>query len=890
MKNFFISYNRADQTWAEWIAWVLEEQGYTAVIDVWDFRPGSNFALAMQEAAAGAQVTVMVLSEHYLQGLYTQPEWAAAFAQDPTGAERRLLPIRVGECQPTGLLRPQIYVDLVGQSEAEAERLLLNALKERGKPDLRPSFPGGTPTAERVTPQKGTFPGKSSCVNNLPRSGAVAFVGRDEDLKQLHEQLQQTERLAITAIRGMGGIGKTELALQYAKAQLKANTYPGGICWLSAKEQNLGTEIVNFATDQLQLAVPTDIDLGRQAQLCWRQWPTAGEVLVVIDDVSGRDDIAAYRTIQPYLPPDQSRFTVLLTTRLHLGASIRSFEIKVLSEAAALALLASLIGAERLDAEREIAAALCEWLGYLPLGLELVGRFLQRKPTWTLAQLQARLEAERLAARALGQARPDMTADHESVAAAFELSWQDLDAPVQALAYRLSLFALAPIPWGWLVEWADNTDPDDLEDWRDEGLINRSLLNWVGSDTVQLHQLIREFFRHKLEGWAEAEGLKRDYCQRMVSLAEQIPQTPTRDQILALTPAIPHLAEAATTWQAWLADDSLDWPFIGLGRFYEGQGDYGQTEPWYQDGLAATRDRFGETHPAVATSLNNLAALYQSQGRYEAAEPLYQEALAMMKALLGEAHPLVATSLNNLAGLYESQGRYEAAEPLYQEALAMMKALLGETHPSVATSLNNLAGLYESQGRYEAAEPLYQEALAMMKALLGEAHPSVATSLNNLAGLYRSQGRYEAAEPLYQEALAMMKALLGEAHPSVATSLNNLAGLYRSQGRYEAAEPLYLQAMQIDVAALGEDHPDTAIDFANLAGLFTTLDRYTDAEGFYIMALSVFVQKLGEDHPYIQATWQGFFGLVAKVVEAGQSDLLSDHPLTQSLLQQLQQS
>ncbi|WP_204140829.1 toll/interleukin-1 receptor domain-containing protein, partial [Halomicronema sp. CCY15110] len=722
MNDFFVSYNRADQTWAEWIAWVLEAQGYTAVIDVWDFRPGSNFALEMQKATAGSQVTVMVLSNNYLQGLYTQPEWGAAFAQDPTGAERRLLPIRVGECQPTGLLAPQIYVDLVGKGEAEAERLLLNALKERGKPDIRPSFPDSTPPTERVTPQQIAFPGKSSCPNNLPRSGAVAFVGRDEDLANLHDQLQQADRLAITAIRGMGGIGKTELALQYARHHRDQATYPGGICWLAAKEQNIGTEIVNFATDQLGLTVPTDIDLARQAQFCWRHWPGAGDVLVVIDDVSGRDDIAAYQAIQPYLPPDHGRFWVLLTTRLQLGASIRSFEIAVLSEAASLALLASLIGAERLEAERDTAQALCEWLGYLPLGLELVGRFLQRKPTWTLAQLQAQLEAKRLEARALGQARPDMTADHESVAAAFELSWQDLDAPVQALAYRLSLFALAPIPWGWLTEWHDDTDPDDLEDWRDDGLINRSLLNWVDADTVQLHQLIREFFRLKLADWAEAEGLKRDYCQQLVQIAQQIPQTPTREQILALTPAMPHLAEAATTWQPWLADENeaLLWPFVGLARFYEGQGDYGQAEPWWQECLTVTRSRFGDRHPAVATSLNNLALLYQSQGRYEAAEPLYQDALAMRQTLLGDRHPAVATSLNNLAELYRSQGRYEAAEPLYQDALAMRQALLGDRHPDVATSLNNLAGLYESQGRYEAAEPLYQEALAMRQALLGD--------------------------------------------------------------------------------------------------------------------------------------------------------------------------
>lgn len=154
MKNFFISYNSADRAWAEWIAWVLEENGYSVIVQDWDFRPGGNFILDMQQATAEAERTVMVLSEAYLNAVYTQPEWAAAFKQDATSTERKLLPIRVGPCKPTGMLAPLVYVDFVGKTEAEAERLLLAALKERAKPDARPSFP----ETERVTPATVPFP------------------------------------------------------------------------------------------------------------------------------------------------------------------------------------------------------------------------------------------------------------------------------------------------------------------------------------------------------------------------------------------------------------------------------------------------------------------------------------------------------------------------------------------------------------------------------------------------------------------------------------------------------------------------------------------------------------------------------------------------------------
>jgi len=166
VKDFFVSYNSADKAWAEWIAWVLEENGYTVIIQAWDFRPGGNFILDMQQAAEDSQTTIMVLSDHYLKAQYTQPEWAAAFAKDPTGTDRRLLPIRVGDCQPTGMLRQRVYVDLVSQSEADAEQLVLGALQARAKPSTRPSFPGSSPpTGDRVTDHKVEFPGA-----RLPRT------------------------------------------------------------------------------------------------------------------------------------------------------------------------------------------------------------------------------------------------------------------------------------------------------------------------------------------------------------------------------------------------------------------------------------------------------------------------------------------------------------------------------------------------------------------------------------------------------------------------------------------------------------------------------------------------------------------------------------------------
>jgi len=142
MKDFFISYNSADKERAEWIAWQLEAVHYTTVIQAWDFGPGQNFVLAMQQAATEAKRTIAVLSPNYLASKFTAPEWAAAFVQDPTGEKRLLIPIKVKPVDLTGLLAPIVYIDLVGLAdEGEAIRRLLEGVSlARKKPLTKPEF------------------------------------------------------------------------------------------------------------------------------------------------------------------------------------------------------------------------------------------------------------------------------------------------------------------------------------------------------------------------------------------------------------------------------------------------------------------------------------------------------------------------------------------------------------------------------------------------------------------------------------------------------------------------------------------------------------------------------------------------------------------------------
>ncbi|MGI2909587.1 tetratricopeptide repeat protein, partial [Tolypothrix sp. VBCCA 56010] len=494
---------------------------------------------------------------------------------------------------------------------------------------------------------------------NIPKSSTDKFVGRARELERLHQQLQRNNEVVIAAVEGMGGVGKTELAIQYSLLHLQLHNYPGGICWLRAREEDMGVQIVQFARTDLSLQPPDDLELPERVRWCWQHWQQ-GDTLLVLDDVKN------YKDIKPYLPPQPSQFKVLITTRLKLDLAGSLF-LSALQESDALLLLSQLIGEEKINQELAQAQELCQRLGYLPLALQLVGRYVKKRKI-SLAEMLRRLESKGLGHPSLivNENDPTWTLDvKRGVAAAFELSWLELNEAAQQLGCLLSLFALAPIPWSLVESAAKEQDSEALEDTRVE-LENLHLL--VGEDSYQLHQLIREFLRDKQNNLPVADEQKYNYCAAMVEVAQEIPETPILQDITRLTPFIPHLAEVATVYQNWLSDEDLIVPFDGLGNFYKGQGAYAQALPWEEQCLLVAKERLGEEHPHVASSYNNLALLYYSQGRYSEAEPLYQKALQLTQRLLGEEHPHVASSYNNLALLYYSQGRYSEAEPLYQKA------------------------------------------------------------------------------------------------------------------------------------------------------------------------------------------------------------------------------
>jgi tetratricopeptide (TPR) repeat protein len=770
------------------------------------------------------------------------------------------------------------------------------------------------------------------------------FVGRDEEMQQLHGLLQDGSSVAIAAASGMGGIGKTELAWQYATFHREHNTYPAGIWWLFVRDNDLAPQVLQKAL-RMGIEPPDTLDnLEERLQFCYEEWAkqTSGNALLVLDDVSD------YRAVQPLLPRNP-RFKVLLTARQIVPPPVGCLPLKVLKPEAALNLLRLTAGdlpgngLGRINAQLEDAQVLCQWLDYLPLGIELVGRYLRRKRALSLAEMLERLQSQRLEARALQEAEAGMTA-RRGVAAAFELSWAELKPPARTLGCLLSVFAQAPIPWELVAECLPDWDEEDLEDCRDYELLEQSLLSLVEdeiSDPAQsglvqpryrLHALIREFFAAKLQGHADAEILRSNFAVVLTAVAKTIPQIVTLEVQERVKEALPHLEVVAEQWSHLLEDSDATWSSIGLARVAQGQslwaeaekwskaclqmtekrcgaehpdtasslnnlallyramGRYPEAEPLYLRSLSIDEQQLGAGHPSTAMSLNNLAVLYYAMGRYPEAEPLYLRSLSIDEQQLGADHPNTAATLNNLAELYRAMGRYPEAEPFYVRSLSIREQQLGADHPATAQSLNNLALLYDAMGRYAEAEPLYLRSLAIREQKLGAEHPYTATSLNNLAQLYSAMGRYPEAEPLYVRALAIMEQQLGANHPNTANSLNNLAALYDAMGRYPEAKPLYVRSLAIMEQQLGADHSHTATSLNNLAALYRATGCYAEAEPLYLRALEILFNRLGENHPNTQTVRRNFIDCLREAMSAGQDSQLSQHPTTQAMLKRLQET
>ncbi|MBW4482045.1 MAG: tetratricopeptide repeat protein [Tildeniella torsiva UHER 1998/13D] len=742
------------------------------------------------------------------------------------------------------------------------------------------------------------------------------FTGRDEVLTTLYQQLHEGQTAAISqtqAISGLGGIGKTQTAVEYAYRYRDDYRY---VFWVGADtELELTSGYVAIA-QTLNLPLKNAENQDETVQSV-RVWLGREEGWLLIFDNADHPEL-----VQPFLPRE-IKGHILVTSRAQdfqdLGI-VQPVTMETLTPEESVAFLLTRTGRTHpvgehprvrpmqgiepitdlpsrqnpivtgLGQSHKIAPtdrqnpivtgsgqsrgiAPTEWdaatnlaaeLGYLPLALEQAAAYIVTNRV-SFADYLSSYRKQRL--KRLEKAKPKLGHYPDSVATTWALNLKEVqkDAPAAAALLNYCAF-LHPdaIPFNLFTQGAAELGEPlatALADAADDPLDLYDLLNPLCSySLVRVEPESQSFSLHRLVQEVIRAELGDEDCQNWVeplfrAIAQLLPEK-SRDidyqDWPALAPLVNHVKELANHCQQRdIASTVAADVFHAIGAYLLERGQYVLAEPLLQRALDLRRNLLGDEHEDIAASLDKSARTHQLQGRYGEAEPLYQLTLTMKKRLLGDEHPSVARSLNNLALLYDNQGRYNEAEPLYQDALAMHKRLLGDEHPSVATSLNNLALLYSNQGRYSKAEPLYQAALAIRKRLLGDEHPDVAQSLNNLAGHYSDQSRYSEAEPLHQAALAMKKRLLGDEHPSVATSLNNLATLYDNQGRYSKAEPLYQAALAMRERLLGDEHPSVALSLTNLALLYNNQGRYSEAEPLHQAALAMKKRLLGDEHPSV---------------------------------------
>ncbi|MEZ5930603.1 MAG: FxSxx-COOH system tetratricopeptide repeat protein [Alphaproteobacteria bacterium] len=828
--KIFVSYNQADRAWAEWIAWELEAHGHEAIIQAWDFR--GNFVLEMQKAAAESDKTVAVLSQHYVDALYTQPEWAAAFARDPRSDQGILVPVRVGDVRLDGLLAPINYVDFVGKDEASASDLLLDRIGgRRQKPKEKPSFPG------RSKPPFPPADNAAQKIFNVPHRRNPNFTGRAEILEQLGERLQSGGPAALVqAIAGLGGVGKTQIAIEYAYRHRENYDV---VWWVHAEEPT------TLAKDYADLTKAIDHpakDLEDQKVVvdAVRRWLNEHDGwLLVFDNADDR------KTIEPYLPPN-GRGQVIITSRNQLwGGLADTLPIDTMAKDEAVDLL---LRGGAADAEK--ASELAAELGRLPLALAQAKAYMDE----TGASIGAYLDLFRKHQAELLR-RGELIGYDSSVATTWDISFEAAKKR-KAIAADLmnvcAFLAAEAIPEeifrvvGELIPEALADLCHNELDFRDSiAALRRYSLIETGDKTLSFHRLVQAVARDRLskpeqDHWrAIAINLVND---ALPNDGDDTRHWPIYQRLLRHA-----LNVTKDTRSEELAPQAIGRILDHIGNYLRARADFADAEHHLNRARDIREKTLGKEHPDTAETLNNLGWLFKDRGQFDKARPLYETALTIREQTLGERHPTTARSLNNLAGVYDSQGHYLKAEPLFLRALDIHEKALGTDHPDTATSLNNLATLYQAQGHYPKAESLVLRALAISEKALGTDHPNTATFLSNLAELCQDQRQFPKAESLVLRALAIREKALGTDHPNTATILNNLAGLYNAQSQFPKAEPLHQRALAIQEKALGPDHPNTAAALLNLGTFYHNWRRKEDAEVYSQKALEAYDKLLEAD-------------------------------------------
>jgi Tfp pilus assembly protein PilF len=669
--------------------------------------------------------------------------------------------------------------------------------------------PGGGSSSPASTADRPGARGGRRPRGKLP-SRNPAFTGREDMLAEIERQLAGGP-VAVVAVRGLGGTGKSQVALEYAHRMRATGRYQV-TAWVRADSAVTAAE--DLAALAPLLGLGADGPAGEVAASVVTALGSRQDWLVMFDNAQGPGDLAGM------LPGGGGH--VLITSRNRAWSGVASqLDLEVFSRAESVAFVCRRSGRPEPEAAGELAAE----LGDLPLALAQAAAYIDARAV-TIGGYLA-LYRDPVLARRLRDEGLDAGEYPASVARTWLLTIGQLseDRPAAAELLRLCAFlgpdeidldVLAP----GAAEAAGGLElaaalGDRLERTETAGALARaSLLTVTAEDRLRVHRLVQAVTRDQLDGDQLAA-----WCGRVLDLVTAVfPGKPQDHRSWPVCASMASHVEAIAAHAGRyrnLAGKSAR--LLGrLGVYLCASAQSRVALKILERALAMEEAADGPGHHEAAVILNNLGIAQWELGDLAAARASIERALAIDEAAYGPGHPELATALNNLGAILGELGEVAAARASVERALAIDEAAYGPGHPEVANTLNNLGAVQRRLGELPAARATLEHALAIEEAAYGPDHPEVGDILSNLGIVQRQLSDLPAARASAERALAIKQAAYGHGHPDLASILNHLGAVQRELGEIPAARATLERALAIKQAAYGPHHPEVADILSNL--------------------------------------------------------------------------
>ncbi|EHK42483.1 hypothetical protein TRIATDRAFT_293811 [Trichoderma atroviride IMI 206040] len=671
----------------------------------------------------------------------------------------------------------------------------------------------------------------------LPYTSNPNFVGRTEILEKLKDQLVHTQQACRTSqarasLYGLGGTGKTQIALRYA-FQLQETHPTVSIFWIhasSAAQFRQAFESIAKAYDIPGYAEPK-VDMLLVVKH-WLEEKDHGEWFMIIDNA---DDIQLFfgrpagtvtieakddKNLARYLP-ECAHGTILITTRnkqvgVRMTKGQQPLEVLRMNGEESVQLLRAKLG--DINTTSTDLSTLSSHLEHLPLALVQAAAYIQERCITVHKYLQLLSNSDinimHLLSRDFKTVGQDTEAP-QAVAQTWMLSFQQIQQQHVLASELLSFMSMLDrhaIPAQFMscyVEQAGNGVPrGEIELTEALGILKAfSFVTEETSGSFDMHRLVQLVTRK----WLTSKGTISQFStETLMMVSKMYPngeyETRTKcSAYLSHANAVLQL-DGLTSRDENKARASL---LHCIAAYFDFEGKWSQAEMFNIEARDIRRELFGHDHPDTLTSMANLASTYRKQGRRKEAEDLDVQVMETRKMKLGTDHLDTLSSMNNLASTYWNQGRWKEAEDLQVQVIETYKMKLGADHPSTLTSMANLASTYWEQGQWKKAEDLQVQVTETYKIKLGADHPDTLTIMANLASTYWNQGRWKEAEDLQVQVIETRKMKLGADHPYTLISMANLAHTWKSQGRHDDALALMETCVQTRHQVIGPMHPDT---------------------------------------------------------------------------------